>query len=42
MCVCVDFAMCGRFGNMCTCLYCVFCIVSFIFITSLFVLSVLM
>jgi len=23
-CVCVGFVMCGCFGNMCTCIYCVF------------------
>ena len=22
--MCVDFVMCGCFGNMCTCIYCVF------------------
>ena len=41
VCVCVGFVMCGCFGNMCTCiycvlygLYCVFCIVSFMYIYS--------
>jgi len=24
VCVCVGFVMCGCFGNMCTCIYCVF------------------
>jgi hypothetical protein len=24
LCVCVGFVMCGCFGNMCTCIYCVF------------------
>jgi hypothetical protein len=24
VCVCVCFVMCGCFGNMCTCIYCVF------------------
>jgi hypothetical protein len=24
LCVCVGFVMCGYFGNMCTCIYCVF------------------
>jgi len=24
VCVCVGFVMCGFFGNMCTCIYCVF------------------
>jgi hypothetical protein len=23
LCVCVGFVMCGCFGNMCTCIYCV-------------------
>jgi len=23
VCVCMDFVMCGCFGNMCTCIYCV-------------------
>jgi hypothetical protein len=44
VCVCVGFVMyrcvCGGFGNMCSCiycvlyLYCVFCIVSFMYIYS--------
>ena len=41
VCVRVGFVTCGRFGNMCTgiycvlcCLYCVFCIVSFMYIYS--------
>jgi hypothetical protein len=36
--VCVGFVMCGCFGNMCSCIYCVFivctvfyCVVSFIY-----------
>jgi len=24
VCVCLGFVMCGCFGNMCTCIYCVF------------------
>ena len=34
VCVCVDFVMCGCSGNMCTGIYCVFCIVSFMYIYS--------
>ena len=39
VCLCVDFVMCGCmcgcFGNMCTCIYCVFCIVPFMYNYSL-------
>ena len=34
VCVCVGFLMCGCFGNMCTRIYCGFCIVSFMYIYS--------
>ena len=33
-CVCVGFVTCGCFGKMCNCFYCVFGIVSFIYIYS--------
>ena len=38
VCVCVGFVMCGRFGNMCTCIYCVlycFVYVYFLFVTNI-------
>ena len=46
MCVCVGFVMCGCFGNVCTCIYCVlYCTVflyCFVYVyLFLFVLSVL-
>ena len=34
MCGCVGFVICGCFGIMCTCIYCVFSIVSFMYIYS--------
>jgi hypothetical protein len=45
-CVCVGFVMCGCFGNMCTCIYCVFIVCTvflycFVYVyLFLFVLSV--
>jgi len=46
VCVCVGFVMCGCFGNLCTCIYCVlyclYCFLySFVYVYLLFVLSVL-
>jgi len=41
VCVCVGFLMCGCFGNMCTCLYCVlYCLyrVFVLFLLCMFIL----
>jgi energy-coupling factor transporter transmembrane protein EcfT len=34
--ICVGFVMCGCFVNMCTCIYCVFFIISFMYIYCYF------
>ena len=31
VCVCVGFAMCGCFGNKCTCIFCVFIVCTVFF-----------
>ena len=32
VCVCVSFVICGCFGNMCTCIYCVvYCFTTFLY-----------
>ena len=51
VCVCVDFVMCGCFGRMCTCIYCVFvlfrlcicilCMLLFNFVRYVFILCIL-
>jgi hypothetical protein len=40
VCVCVGFVMCGCFGNMCSCIYCVLYCFVYVYL-FLFVLSVL-
>jgi hypothetical protein len=36
VCVCVGFVMCGCFGNMCTCIYCVLYCFVYIYIVICF------